>query len=353
MKSLTQHILERRHVNDSVVLLFNHIYGKLEELVNQPAQDPMFNNETRLYELFLENDKEYDIEIWFDDIKGFNWFDTQLLTYGILDDPEYQCDMVVRLEEMGTYDFGFMDRGEPLLSVNAKHFRTLRTFKRNEKAIRNTLLHELTHYLQYMGACLNGGTHQKDTLDYDRKFYDNIQNLESQNYGLMSFILYSFVENERFARVSGFYGTMITEFDKLMKACKKSLKKDPTKQEFIDYVLSDPSYNDNEIHIQHYGEFLSKLENDTYELYKKCIDNKDTIYSDDSMLYVMLNFCDHCDPKPSFLLPKKKISVFTTQTEEEYNKVKSSIIEMFKKNLNKYIKKLSDMIGDFYDEMKK
>ena len=61
MKSLTQHILERRHVNDSVVLLFNHIYGKLEELVNQPAQDPMFNNETRLYELFLENDKEYDI----------------------------------------------------------------------------------------------------------------------------------------------------------------------------------------------------------------------------------------------------------------------------------------------------
>ena len=34
MKSLVQHIYERRHVNNSVILLSNHIYDKLKELVN-------------------------------------------------------------------------------------------------------------------------------------------------------------------------------------------------------------------------------------------------------------------------------------------------------------------------------
>ena len=53
MKSLVQHIYERRHVNNSVILLSNHIYDKLKELVNKPANNPKFNNETLLYELKL------------------------------------------------------------------------------------------------------------------------------------------------------------------------------------------------------------------------------------------------------------------------------------------------------------
>ena len=39
------------------------IDDKLKELVNKPANNPEFNNETLLYELYKEYDKEYDIEI--------------------------------------------------------------------------------------------------------------------------------------------------------------------------------------------------------------------------------------------------------------------------------------------------
>ena len=339
-------------MNNSVVLLFNHIYKKLEELVNTPAENPTFKNETKLYELYLDDDKEYDLEINFSDIEGFNWFDTQLVTFGILEDPEYDCDMIVRLEEMGTYDFGLMDRGEPILSINAKVFKTPASFKKNEKAIKNTLMHELTHYVQYMSGLLSGGTHQKEGIEYDEKFYDAVKDLGSARYGLMSFMIYSFIENERFARVSGFYGTLHAEFENLIKEFKKVNKKEPTKQEFINFVLDNPKYNDNEIHIQHYGDFLSELENDTYEEYKKCIDDTTSIYRDDSSVYVFLNFCDHCNPKPGYLLPNKKTCIFNTRTEEEYNKVKSSIITMFKKNFSRYVKKLQGVIGDFYDEMK-
>lgn len=351
MKSLVQHIYEHRHINNSVILLSNYIYDKLKELVEKPAKNPTFKDESLLWEKFKEYDDEYDIEIWFDDINGFDWWQTELLTYGILEDPEYDCDMVVRLENMGTDDFGFMDRSEPLLSINAKHFKTLKTFTRNSSTIRNTLIHELTHYLQYMGKFMHGGTHQKkEMIKYDRIFHDELNKLQNQKYATMSFVIYSFANNERYARISGMYGTMQEEFESLMKDFKKK-HKNGTKEDFVEFVIGHNKYNDNVLHLQHYGDFLKSLEDDTYADYKKCIDDPNTIYRDDSSIYVFLNFCDHCNPKPSYLLPKKNTCVFSTQTEEEYNIVKNSIISMFKKNFNKYVKNIKEVVGDFYDEM--
>ena len=351
MKSLVQHIYERRHVNNSVILLSNHIYDKLKELVNKPANNPKFNNETLLYELYKEYYEEYDIEIWFNDIQGFDWWETQLLTFGLLDNPEYDCDMVVRLENMGKDEFGCMDRSEPILSINANHFKTQNSFKKNSGAIRNTLIHELTHYLQYMGNVMKGGTHQKkESVKYDKIFYDEANKLNNQKYATMSFMIYSFIANERHARVSGMYGIMQEEFESLMKDFNKK-HKNGTKEEFVDFVIGQNKYNDNVLHIQHYGDFLKFLEDDTYADYKKCIDDPNTIYRDDSSIYIFLNFCDHCNPKPSYLLPKKSTCIFNTQTEEEYNIVKNSIISMFKKNFDKYVKNIKEVVGDYYDEM--
>lgn len=349
-----KHIHECRHVNNSVILLSNYIYDKLKELVEQPANNPKFNNETLLYELYREYDMEYDIEIWFNDIQGFNWWETQLLTFGILEDPNYDCDMIVRLENMNKDEFGCMDRGEPILSINANHFRTPNSFKKNSGTIHNTLIHELTHYLQYMGNFMKGGTRQKkNSVKYDKIFHDEVNKLENQKYSTMSFMIYSFVANERYARVSGMYGIMQEEFELLMKEFNKK-HKNGMKEEFVDFVISQNKYNDNVLHIQHYENFLKSLEDDIYADYKKCVDNPNTIYRDDSSIYIFLNFCDHCSPKPSYLLPKKNTCICNTQTEEEYNIVKSSIISMFKKNFNNYIKNIKEVVGDYYnDEMMK
>ena len=356
MKILSKHIKqikqinERKHVNNSVLLLTHHIFNKLEELVNKPAKVQTFNDETRLYELFLEYDEEYDIEIYFNDIKGFDWYETQLLTFSIMNDPEYSCDMIVRLERMTKTEFGYMDRGEPILSINASNFKTAKIFNQKRSVIRNTLMHELTHYLQYMGGILRGGTHQHDNIEFDEIFYNELTNIESEKYSMMAFVIYSFSKNERHARVTGFYGTLVDEAKKLYDEYYKKNKKYPSKQEFIDYILNDIRYNDNVLHLQHYGDFIKSIENDKYEYYKKCIES-DSIYEDHSTIYVFLNFCDHCDPKPTFLLPNKGTCVYNTRTEDEYNKVKNSIITMFKKNFNKYVHNIKDIISIFYDEI--
>ena len=147
------------------------------------------------------------------------------MTFGILEDPEFDCDMVVRLENMSKDEFGYMDRAEPILSINANHFRTPNSFKKNSGTIRNTLIHELTHYLQYMGNFMKGGTHQKkNDVDYDKIFHEEVNKLNNQKYAMMSFIIYSFIANERCARVSGMYGTMQAEFESLMKEFNKKHK---------------------------------------------------------------------------------------------------------------------------------
>lgn len=336
------------HVNKTVILLCNYIYNKLEELTNLSARCPAFKNESLLYERFKVNN-EYDIKINFNDIKDFNWYENQLLTYGLLNDEEYTCDFVVRLEKMEKDSFGYMDRGEPLLSINAKYFRTYNSFNKYRAVIRNTLMHELTHYLQYFGNVLKGGNHQKDTENYDADFYNELQNIESEKYSMMSFVIYSFSENERFARVAGIYGSIIEDYNKLIREYKRKYKHFPNKEEFVEFVLNNEKYNNNEIHIQHYTKFLNDLENDTYENYKKCINDPIHIYKDDSIIYVYLNMCDHIDPRPGFLLPKGNIFVYNTITEKEYNKVKNLIIKKFKKNFNKYVRNIKVVIEYIYN----
>ena len=353
MKSLVQHINEKRHINETNVILAHYIFDLLEKYVNTPAENPTFKNESWLYEQYSEYE-EYDILINFKDIEGFDWMKNQLLQYSLMNDAEFDCDMVVRLEKMNKDNFGYMAIDEPMLSINAKYYKTPNIFKNNENAIRNTIMHEITHYVQYMGGILKIGRKlQRPSVKYDKEFYENVRQLGSENYSLMSFVLYSFPENERYARVSGLYGTLEAEFNKLFKQYKKQYKQEPTTDEFINFVLHNDKYNDNEIHFGHYTNFIKSLENDTYETYKKCVDDESTIYRDDSMVYVFLNFCDHCNPRPWYLLPNKNICIANTRTEERYDEVKTKVIEMFKKNFDKYMKNMSDVVGDFYDEMTK
>lgn len=202
-----------------------------------------------------------------------------------------------------------------------------------------------------MGKFLHGGTHQKKkSVKYDKIFHNELNKRQLKRYCAMSLIIYAFNKNENAARVSGMYGTLQEEFDMLINKFNKKYK-NGTREDFVEFVISNKKYNINELHIQYFGDFLEELENDTYENYKKCIDDSNSIYGEDSLVYVFLNFCDHCDPKPSYLLPKKNTCIFNTQTEEEYNIVKNSIVSMFKKNFDKYVKNIKEVVGDFYDEM--
>lgn len=357
MKSLSYYITEKRHVGADIIHLANYTYDLLEKLVNTTSNNPTYK--THAYELYKESGvDEYDIEVNFKDIPNFNWMNYQLIPGNLLPDFEYDCDFVVQLADIDA--FGTMQTNEPILQIGARFLRTPNIFKKNEAQIRNTLMHEFTHYVQYMGGLFKGGTNPKNAPDYDIEFYNNLNNFVNDNkttdnkYYTMSFIIYAFTDNERYARVSGFYGTVITEYNKLLKEYSKECKKNKievNKTGFTDFVVNNEKYNDTETHINLYETFLKDIENDTYENYKACIEDPTTIFRDDSMVYVYLNMCDHLTPKPSYLLPSHNICVYNTRTEAEYDNIKNKIINKFSKNYKQYKHNLSVVVSDIWDEM--
>lgn len=359
MKSLKQFLTERRHVGNDIINLANYVYDTLEKLVNTPAENPKYKS--LAYELCKESGvDEYDIEMNFEDVPNFNYNNYNLLRGSLLPNFEYDCDFVVRLSDTDCY--GTMDTSEPILEIGVRMLKTPTTFKRQEAQLRNTLIHELTHYVQYMAGMYNmlltGNVRVHKGSSYERKFADEIQEIIKKDpdpfnnrYYTFSFIIYAFTKNERDARVSGFYGTVTTEFERMVKEYKKLNKKIPTKTEFVDFVVNNNRYNETETHIAMYDTLIKDLENDTYENYKKCVDDPNSIYGDDSMVYVYLNMCDHLSPKPEHMLPTKHTCIYNTRTEAEYETVRNKILNKFKKNYNEYKHKLSVVVGDIYDDM--
>lgn len=358
MKSLTQYIHqinEKRHISSDVIAMADYIYDLLKQMVETPAENPKYK--TQAYELYKDSGiDEYDIEISFNDIPGFTG-NHKLLSGQWIHDWEYDnADFVVQLTDMDA--FGTMDTKEPILQISVNTLKSVRTFQRKESELRNTLMHELTHYVQYfagMAGMTNGRLTKRYKSDYDPEFHNAVDEYIKSNktvnnrYYRVSYIIYAFHKNERFARVAGFHGTVRTEFDLLLKEFKKLNKKEPTKEEFIEFVVNNHKYDANVIHLNIYDDFIESLKNDTYTNFKSCVDDTTTIFREDSMLYVFLNMCDHLTPKPTWLVPKK-ICIYSTRTEQDFEEARKVILDRFTKNYKQYKNNLADIVEDIWDE---
>ena len=341
---------EAKGVSNQIQLLAEYIYKEIETLVNQESDNPTYDN--KLYELFKEYGDDYPIEINFSYIKGFNPKKYDLLTYRKMgpDYADYECDMIVNICKYEGY--GAMDTGEPLLHINYKPIKTKKSFNKNSSPLMNTLSHELTHYVQHMSNTSNGGHALKDSGGaVSKELIENTQG--NMRYYVVNFLLYAINPIESDARKQGFYQTMKFDLEKKIKQYKKEYKtKEVDIEKFCDFAINHKDYDNNILHMGYFNLLLTAFKEDTWENYKKCIDDKENKYRDDSIIYVLLNICDVREHRPYLPMPAKQNLVMNINSEKRFNEYKSKLVKDYTHNLDKYVKKLKKVIRLVIEETK-
>lgn len=341
MISLLQYILEKKGVSNDINILVDYIYNCIKTAVYE--ENPENPDISWLYQQYLDYGKDtYPIEINFKDIKGFNQNKYNLLTYRDMgpDYEDYDCDMLVVV--MKADAFGFMDTEEPMLIINAKYVKTKKVFDKNISNIRNTLAHELTHYVQHLS---NKGTNnlKHDDGAVAKELAENTEG--NTKYYICNFLLYVINPIEADARKMGFYQTMKLEIHKRLKEWKRQNKnKEFDKDDFIHYCMYHKDYHNNVLHMSYFDLFADGIKEDTWDNYKKCFDDPENKYRDDSLIYVLLNVCDARTDKPYLPLPSKKNYVMYINSEERFNNYKARLIKDYTKNIDKYKKKIRNVI---------
>lgn len=341
MKTIVQYILEKNGVSDNINILTKYIYDLLKQDVYK--ENPENPKISWLYQQCKNYGHDfYPIEINFDDIEGFDSKRYNLLTYRDMgeDYADYDCDMIVNVKSMT--NFGEMDTDEPQLSINSKYIRTIKTFEKNEANIKNTIAHELTHYVQHQANKKGTGVKFKNG-SVTVEFHKNTQ--YSQKYYICNFILYTIDPNEADARKSGFYQNMLIDLDKRLKEWKKQNKgKEFDKEDFINYCMYHKDYRDNVLHMYYFDLFGDAIKDDNWETYEKCFDDKENKYRDDSIIYVLLNICDVRSNPPILPMPSKKNYVMNINNEKRFNEYKEKLLKHYNKNINRYKKKIKKVI---------
>ena len=341
MKTIIQYILEKRGVSNEIDLLTRHIFNKIKEAVYK--DNPTNPKISWLYQQCKDYGfNDYPIEINFDDIEGFDQKKYNLLTYRLMgeDYNDYDCDMIVNVMEMN--DFGNMDPEEPLLNVNSKYIKTIKTFEKNKTNILNTVAHELTHYVQHLS---NLGKHQLKSSN-GAVSKELIQNTKgNMKYYLCNFLLYVMNPIEMDARKQGFYQTMKEELNKRLKEYKKLHKGEEfNEQEFMNFCINHEDYHNNVLHMKYFDLLYDSIKDDKWENYWKCFDDKNNKYRDDSIIYVLLNICDTRSTKPHIPLPSKKCYVMNVNNEKRFTEYKDKLLRHYQENLNKHKQKLKNVI---------
>lgn len=341
MKSLLQYIIEAKGVSKEIDILTSYIFNKIKEYVYLP--NSVDSKVSWLYQQCKDYGyDEYPIEINFNDIDGFNIDKYNLLTYKMMGEDyiDYNCDMIINITKMD--DFGSMETDEPMLNINLKYIKTQSIFEKNRVALLNTIAHELTHYIQHLS---NLGSHQlkSTSRSVTKELRENTKG--NMRYYLCDFLLYVMNPIEMDARKQGFYQTMKEEFDKRLKEWNKKHKKEKFDEDsFINFCLYHPKYHNHVLHMEYFDILKNSIQQDTWENYKKCFDDKINKYRDDSIIYVLLNICDERESKPHIPLPSKKCYVMYINNEEKFNNYKDKLLKDYSKNLDDHKKKLSKVI---------
>lgn len=321
----------------NINLLAKHIYNELYGLAA--------NN-------FL--DDETVLEISFKDIKGFDPTRYKLIRPARSISTK---DMLVIFDAEGD-TFGYMIAADATLCLNYKFFKTVDKMVRHQTIIMNTLLHELTHYVQFSVGEKRGLRYAIgiDSFDKDieKAMKQGIKG-EIKNYYILSFFIYAFDKTEMDARRTGMIANLEADWND-KRFSRFIANKKNNEDTFVDKVLNNTKYNNNELHLQVFDTVIDRISKDTWDKYYNAYGSEDP-YVEDSPIYCICNMFDHLkDPNDlhdysvSIPLPAKNNFAASINTEEKFNKYKDRLLKHCNKQMHYYRKKLTKIIKQFYRE---
>lgn len=366
MKKLTHFVFENIKYKPYTMskVLVPYIFALIEDLVKTPNEK--YRNEL----LALTKTQNGLMYISFDDIHGFN-NDMNVLTFRDLDeeslddnmlegDPEFDetTDMGIRfVRNLGC--IGAVEDGLPIIDIDVRYVKDEKSLKRYEMSIKNTLRHEICHYIQF----LKNKKHNRVNTgaDCSQEFLDNVDanNTTGSTKGTtwatyqIKFWSYFVSPGETEARINGFDETVEHDYEMLKN---KFLKKYKTfdREKFAEFVVYFKRYQNEEIQLVDEEEYINKdIANDTYEDYLKCINDTENSYRQDSFIFAYLNFLDNCKyiPKDVIVLPSKRNFVLAIRTEEEFNDFKERLIKKANEYLDQYRQDLMAVVMQIVDDM--
>ena len=316
----------------------------------------------------IKYDEESYIDIDFRDVDGFD--NDKLMLCSLRDIDEFSsldCDFLVALEKIPGVEFGNMDTEKPILHLNIKYFKSKNAIKNNRSQIKDTLLHELTHYLQYQHRYMNnnGETGLRGAKPYHRLSSKEINDAKSSSrawYICSIMIDYALQKEERGARISGTYFGLKDDYAKMYKKWEKKnkleqkknisgdkQKKDetPDKQKFFKQILDD---NDLTLFVNYINDFIKQIKNDTYDDFTAAVNSSDK-YPTNSVVFSILYLMDHSSSEIDFPKPSRQNYVANITSKEKFEQYKKKCLQYSEREFRDYKKKLYKMFTKLDSEL--
>ena len=148
-------------------------------------------------------------------------------------------------------------------------------------------MHELTHFIQFHKFSIDRSEEEKKKDlkgamlmgSYDEIINNAIANEDHKkpySYYMGTFMIYSINKTECDARVIGFVANLDADWDELIKQFKKENKLKTLKDQklfsatnFINYIFHNNKYDNLELHIRYFTEYLDAIKKDTWDQYYK------------------------------------------------------------------------------------
>lgn len=347
-------INESKGFSTNIKVLSDYIYKLLYDYANMGNPDE--SEETQLYLDYLEakeDDDDFIIPINFDDIKGFDNSVYKLATYKrpYIDYEKTSFggedfDMQICLDPtLKGINLGAMESSEPTLFLKPLMFKTLKTLKKNQTQIKNTITHEITHYIQSMANIgddnARPSTANDTNLSY--QFQKAVQGV--RKYSDVNQVTYMLDKNEIQARIQGFAQTAYDVIDKMYEKYIKKHKKFDL-EDFAQVVLNDKSFDQYDLHIQYIQEFIDMIKDDNWEKISECANDTSNPYRDDSVIYVMLRCFENRPMRSTLPLPGKSKDKLVSglQTKDVFNKYKEKLYKYTITDFDNYKKKILNII---------
>ena len=336
MKSLFKYILEQQTdeitiqnacivmtIYKDILGLAEYIFNKIGEYANTPKED----KPEELYINFKDIPK-------FKNTYGLNSF--RQSKFSDYDEYYKVCDMVISFESLGKDTLGAMEEDDPILVINRRKVSTQSGFVRNTKNIKNTIIHELSHYIQSQSKNMKFNS---DDYDIHGELGDLLKDEKYYEYYIYFHILYAIGLRESEARVNGFIGTLQYVLKRLSNKYKNN-----TEEELIDFIIYNKKFDDNEIHTVLFSERQKEIENDTWERFKKCKDSKDP-YLQDSPIYMILKLSENRGNLPELVMPCQDQNnlINSIKTKEDFEKYKKELLEDYRQKMKAYIDGLKEV----------
>lgn len=353
-------LFESKGFSQNIKILSDYIFDVLYDYALGDGKGDE-NDITDLYNDYIDSrdydDENLDIQIDFDKVKGFDKNLYNLATYKRTGSDDLwfgneDYDMIVSLDrDSRGSNCGSMDSSEPILYLNPKFFKTMKTLNKNKIQIKNTIMHELTHYVQSMSNIGNGDPRGVTARDTNPTYSFQVATQKVRKYYDVNQMTYILDKSEMQARIAGFAQTMYGVIDDMYSKYLKK-HKNFNYQEFRDFVLNHKSFNKYDLHIQFIEEFIDEIKQDNWDNFIACKNDTENPYRTDSIIYVMLRLFENRPLRSTLPLPGKSKDklVDGLQTKSVFDNYREKLAKYAKSDFESYKKKVLNVIDTICNE---